>query len=235
MDTIYFCAYHSFLKSIEPLNDAERGRLFTACLQYSETGVEPKLLGNERYVFPTIRGQIDRDKGRYEQKCETNRGNGALGGQATSERYQTAANATERPPNAPQEKEKEKNKDKGEKPNAPPTADAGDPFAGYPFSDGLKAVIADWFRYKAERRQAYKPTGQKSILSQIRNKTAELNEDQIIYAITESMACNYQGIIWDKVRNLKSGTSPPNSKYGFMDYARELRETETNGVSYDTG
>ena len=31
----YFCAYHSYLKSIELLNDSERGRLFTACLQYS--------------------------------------------------------------------------------------------------------------------------------------------------------------------------------------------------------
>ena len=57
----YVCLYHSYLKSVEPLNDAERGRLFTACLTYSMTGAEPDLRGNERFVWPTIREQIDRD------------------------------------------------------------------------------------------------------------------------------------------------------------------------------
>ena len=50
-----FNAYHSYLKSIEPLNDAERGRLFTALLEYSSTGAEPELRGNERYIFPMMR------------------------------------------------------------------------------------------------------------------------------------------------------------------------------------
>lgn len=62
----YFCAYHSYLKSVEPLNDAERGRLFTACLEYSMTGNAPDLRGNERFVFPMIREQIDRDSKKYE-------------------------------------------------------------------------------------------------------------------------------------------------------------------------
>ena len=57
----YFNAYHSYLKSIEPLNDAERGRLFTALLEYSSTGVTPDLRGNERLIFPTMKEQIDRD------------------------------------------------------------------------------------------------------------------------------------------------------------------------------
>lgn len=67
----YFCAYHSFLKSIEPLNYAERGRLFTACLEYSMTGEVPELGGNERFLFPMMKEQIDRDNERYRAKCET--------------------------------------------------------------------------------------------------------------------------------------------------------------------
>ena len=66
----YFCAYHSYLDSIELLNDGERGRLFTACLEYSKTGVAPRLTGNERFVFSTIRGQIDRDNEKYKSKCK---------------------------------------------------------------------------------------------------------------------------------------------------------------------
>lgn len=71
----YFAAYHSYLKSIEPLNDAERGRLFTACLSYSATGAEPDLHGNERFVWPTIREQIDRDANNYRAMCERNKKN----------------------------------------------------------------------------------------------------------------------------------------------------------------
>ena len=37
MERPYFCAYHSYLEALEPLNDAEKGRLFVACLTYSMT------------------------------------------------------------------------------------------------------------------------------------------------------------------------------------------------------
>lgn len=67
-----FNAYHSYLKAIEPLNEAERGRLFTACLEYSMTGIAPELKGNERFVFPSMAAQIDRDKERYTERCRKN-------------------------------------------------------------------------------------------------------------------------------------------------------------------
>ena len=76
----YFCAYHSFLESLEPYGDAEVGRLFRACLQYSMTGEDPGLCGNERYVWPILKQGIDRDKQAYIKKCDTNRQNGARGG-----------------------------------------------------------------------------------------------------------------------------------------------------------
>ena len=65
-----FIVYHSFLKAIEPLNDAERGRLFTACLEYSMTGKAPELRGNERFIFPSWQSQMDRDKEKYEDTCK---------------------------------------------------------------------------------------------------------------------------------------------------------------------
>ncbi len=103
----YFCAYHSFLEAMERLDDAERGRLFSACLQYSKTGTSPDLTGNEQFVFPALRSQIDRDNKGYAEKCANNRKNGALGAK------RTGANASERPPNAPQGKGEGEDKDKG--------------------------------------------------------------------------------------------------------------------------
>lgn len=65
----YFCAYHSYLDSMEMLSDVEKGRLFTACLLYSKTGEAPQLTGNERFVFPMFKAQIDRDKENYSARC----------------------------------------------------------------------------------------------------------------------------------------------------------------------
>lgn len=127
MSREYFAAYHSLMQSLTPFGDAECGRLFRAALKYSATGEEEEFRGNERFIWPTIKTMIDRDKEAYEAKCRTNRENGRKG-----------AIATERPrpvANAPQEKEKEKEKgeekeeDKEEAPKGakkkfvPPTLD----------------------------------------------------------------------------------------------------------------
>lgn len=76
----YFCAYHSYLENMELLNDEERGRLFTALLEYSKDGTLIPLPGNERFVFPGIRSQIDRDKEQWKKADEQQASNGRKGG-----------------------------------------------------------------------------------------------------------------------------------------------------------
>ena len=56
-----FNAYHSYLKAIEPLNDAEVGRLTLAMMKYKSQGVEPVFAGNERFVWPAIKRGIAPD------------------------------------------------------------------------------------------------------------------------------------------------------------------------------
>ena len=51
-----------------------------AMLTYSATGEVPGFEGNERYIWPTIQAQIDRDAVAYQEKCTKNRANGAKGG-----------------------------------------------------------------------------------------------------------------------------------------------------------
>lgn len=101
-----FNAYHSYLDTMEALNDAECGRLFRALLEYSATGAAPELRGNERFVFPGMRSQIDRDIEKYKAKCARNRENGEKGG------GQSPPNAPERPRTPPKDKDKDKDKDK---------------------------------------------------------------------------------------------------------------------------
>ena len=95
----YFCAYHSYLKSIRNLSDAECGRLFKALLQYSAGEQLINLQGREGIAFDFICEQIDRDNEKYAERCRTNRENG------------TKANAPEWYRTPPKEKEKEKEKE----------------------------------------------------------------------------------------------------------------------------
>ncbi len=60
-DITYIKVFVDYLDAIEPLGDAERGRLFTSLLEYARTGEAPQLCGNERFLFPMMRAQIDRD------------------------------------------------------------------------------------------------------------------------------------------------------------------------------
>ena len=68
----YVCLYHSYLDAIQALGDAERGRLLTAMLEYSIQGASGHLSGNERFIWPLMKAQIDRDKASYSDKCRRN-------------------------------------------------------------------------------------------------------------------------------------------------------------------
>lgn len=76
----YVCLYSRYLQTLAPFTDEERGRIMTAMLTYSTTGEMPEYEGNERYIWPTIQAQIDRDASVYQEKCAKNRANGARGG-----------------------------------------------------------------------------------------------------------------------------------------------------------
>lgn len=116
----YFCAYHSYLENMELLNSEERGRLFTALLEYSKDGTLIPLTGNERFVFPGIRSQIDRDKAQWEQIDNVKTANGRKGGRPKKAETEKANGLDENLKNQQVisvskkslEKEKKKKKDK---------------------------------------------------------------------------------------------------------------------------
>lgn len=69
----YFKVYMDFIDTIGPLGDAERGRLFTAMLEYAATGTEPELGGNERYIWGAVKSALDKQRSAYENVCSINK------------------------------------------------------------------------------------------------------------------------------------------------------------------
>lgn len=73
----------------------------------------------------------------------------------------------------------------------------GNIFDNYIFSSDIQETIKNWLTYKQERRETYKPMGQKMLLSEIQNNLNQNDEEFVLKAIKSSMAKNYKSIIWD--------------------------------------
>lgn len=102
----YLKVFVDFADKIELLGDAERGRLFTAMLEYASSGAEPDLRGNERFIWPTAKSEIDRQSESYKARCETNRNNAAS--RYDSQRFVTSRSDSHQD----QDQDKDKDKDK---------------------------------------------------------------------------------------------------------------------------
>ena len=85
----YLKVFTDFLQDMEPLSFEERGRLFSAMLQYADNGTEPEMNGNERFLWGTAKKQIDAQRESYERQCKQNKIN-------ITSRYESLRNDTNR-------------------------------------------------------------------------------------------------------------------------------------------
>ena len=74
--------YFDFEVKAKELTEEEKGRLLLAMLRYAKDGTEPEMIGNERFLFPVFKAQIDEDIKAYETKVA----NGSRGGRPVMNR-----------------------------------------------------------------------------------------------------------------------------------------------------
>ena len=105
--------YLSFEDDTECLSDAERGRLLLAMVRYAKDGSEPNLSGNERFLWPVVRGQIDRDIDVYESKVSAGRAGGLAKAENSKSQQSLADVSTIKNKDKDKEEDKDKDNDKG--------------------------------------------------------------------------------------------------------------------------
>ena len=110
--------------------------------------------------------------------------------------------------------EKEKKAKNTIPPCIPPTSSA----EAIPFSGALGDAVRDWLAYKAERRESYKPTGLKSLFSQIERTVKVHGEDAVCDCIRLSMSNGWRGIIWDRIeKEAKPDGRKPEKNFGRLE------------------
>lgn len=140
----YVKLWLSYEAYFEPLSAAEVGRLTLAMMKYKSQGVEPVFAGNERFVWPAIKRDIDeanQSAAEYSAKQSENGKNGGRPKKALENEKATETQKTQ----AFFEKPK-KDMDNGlrTKDNIPPISPSGDisPQRGEPTAEKRKRFVA---------------------------------------------------------------------------------------------
>lgn len=109
--------YFDQIESWEALSDAERGRLLLAALKYAARGEPPEFGGNERYQWPQVRSQIDKEKQSYLQKVNqcSEAGKKSAEQRGNYQRPSTTVNDRQRPLIEEQEQKQEQEQRNKEK------------------------------------------------------------------------------------------------------------------------
>lgn len=199
----------SYYEAVRPLPDDQRLILYDAIMDYAFTDKEPENLSpilNGYFVL--LRPNIDSSTKKYSASVE----NGKKGGRPRKQTQQKPSkNPTETTgkPSRNQEKEKEMEMEKEmekESTEVPPAAAAPTPIAepsDYGFGPELTAAFSDWLTYKREKKQGYKPTGLKSLVTQVRKNAEQYGEAAVVDLMRLCMSNGWQGIIWDKLHDRK--------------------------------
>lgn len=136
----YIAIWDIYESYFEQYSDVEVGRLVRAMMKYKWSGAAPQFTGNERFIWPAIKRDIDAAIEKMESKSKTNSQNGAKGGrprkaaafqadtenQPLFEESEKSEWFLEKPKKAlEKEKEKEKEKENTSASSLPPPLDAG--------------------------------------------------------------------------------------------------------------
>ena len=182
-----FTFYKNYYEIIRYLPDKDKLRLYDAILEYMFEDKEPELKELLKGIWVNLKMPLDNNK--------KNINNGQKGGRPPKPKNN--------PTNNPEETQA--------KPNKEPKLKANNIsyFLFLISNNNYKYIIKDnklykkieeWLNYKQERKEIYKEIGLQSLLTQIENQVEIYGEENIINLITECMASNYKGIIFDKLK-----------------------------------
>ena len=213
----YLKVFTDFADAMEELGDAERGRLFTAMLKYAETGAAPDFRGNERFIWPVAKLQIDRMAAECEGRAKTSRENGSKGGRPKKTQGNPKNPAGFSKTQKSQDKDKDKDKDKENIPsgnNTPPTPPRGR-------VDVPDALMENWNGFCEMRKKIKKPLtdrAAKMILNELERLAPGDNRTKGLILDQSVKSC------WQDVYPLKGDKSAGGTDNVFLQMLREEGE-----------
>ena len=206
-----FTCYRSVMEGLEGVDDATFRRLMTALMRYALDDQETEFFGLENTVFCAWKASIDASNKRKD--------NGKNGGRPPKKPMVTEeeTNGFEddnqwlcdaKPTKTETVTETEtitetvtETETETETETVTETETGKGVWGETILSDPVKAKLQEWLSYKAERRENYKPTGMKALITQVQKKEQEFGALTVIDCINTAMANGWKGIQWERARS----------------------------------
>ena len=171
-----FTFYKDYYYLIDTMPIEDKKKLAVAILDYVFKDLEPNLNGHNQAIFNTLSRQLD---------CSKNKSKSARKINQIEIKQKSNQNQTEI-----------------KKGNKTSVLSFKFYISNLEFLKDrglLRGKIEDWLDYKWERKEPYKETGFKSLMTRIEKYTERFGEETMIELIDECMASNYKGIIFEKL------------------------------------
>ena len=189
-----FTMYFDYYNLIDTLPSKDKATLLVSINDYMFKDIEPNLTGHNQAIFNTLKNQLNVSKSNSKRRNRT---------------------TTEQQPNSNQ---KETETKPNEEPKQNKTSILSFKFyiSNFKFINNNNVLISkikEWLNYKKQRKdKPYTEIGLKSLLKRIDNTVQEYGTDKMIDVIDYSIANNYQGIVFDRLKNEKQNSSSYNNQ-----------------------
>ena len=184
-----FTMYFDYFNLIDTLPLKDKSTLLVAINDYMFKDIEPNLAGHNQAIFNTLKNQLNVSKSNSKRRNRT----------TTEQQPNNNRTTTETKPN--------------EEPKENKTSILSFKFyiSNFIFINNnnlLISKIEEWLNYKKQRKdKPYTEIGLKSLLKRIDNTVQEYGTNKMIAVIDYSIANNYQGIVFDRLKNEKQNSS----------------------------
>lgn len=81
----------------------------------------------------------------------------------------------------------------------------------------LQDCIVEWLKYKDEKKNYYSETGLKQLLNKFIKSSQSFGVDSVVTVVNDSMASNYQGIVWDRIKKTNINAAQCSTGNAFLD------------------
>ena len=234
-----FIFYTEYREAVECMTDAQAGALLKALIAYSD-GKKPVIKDQTvNIVFLTIKPRIDRDREKWIKTVTARSEAGKQGGapRGNSNASKQAKTNKNKQNQTKQTKQAVSDTDtvtdtvlRREETRARTRETPAEMFdrliVGRAVGHEIADVLRDeWLPYKQERREPYKETGMKTLITQAVNASARCGPSAVVELIRSSIASGYKGIVWDRLE--KQSKPSPTSRFNNADErAYDMSETE---------
>lgn len=186
-------------KSYDRLNESEKACLLDSIVKYAREvrlpdEATPPIVD---VIFAPIQEDMDYYNESYQAKVERAKINGRMGGRPKKNRVETEKNRVgyfrnREKPSGNREKAKINNNINNNIINHN-YKEENNKEERYSDDEAMNTAIKRWFAYKKERKETYKPIGEKAFIARLHDLSGG-NGNIAIKIVQEAMANNYQGI-----------------------------------------